>query len=72
MSILEKEKGSITIFVITAMLMFIIIAFAIFFNISNKNISQEAEIEKIQEEYGEDINNINEIYENQLQNSNNT
>ena len=52
--------------------MFIIIAFAIFYNISNKNISQEAEIEKIQEEYSEDINNINEIYENQLQNSNNT
>ena len=72
MSILKKEKGSITIFVIVAMLMFIVIAFAIFFNIRNKNISQETEIEKIQEEYGEDINNINEIYENQLQNSNNT
>ncbi len=69
---MKKEKGSITIFVIVAMLMFIVIAFAIFFNISNKNISQETEIEKIQEEYGEDINNINEIYENQLQNSNNT
>lgn len=69
---MKKEKGSITIFVIVAMLMFIVIAFAIFFNISNKNISQETEIEKIQEEYGEDINNINEIHENQLQNSNNT
>lgn len=69
---MKKEKESITIFVIVAMLMFIVIAFAIFFNISNKNISQETEIEKIQEEYGEDINNINEIYENQLQNSNNT
>ena len=69
---MKKENGSITIFVMIAMLTFIIIAFAIFLNESNKKVNQETEIDKIQEEYGENINNINEIYENQLQKSNNT
>lgn len=55
-----------------AMLTFIIIAFVIFLNESNKKVNQETEIDKIQEEYGENINNINEIYKNQLQKSNNT
>ena len=69
---MKKENGSITIFVMIAMLTFIIIAFVIFLNESNKKVNQETEIDKIQEEYGENINNINEIYKNQLQKSNNT
>lgn len=68
---LKKESGSITLFVLIAMIIFLIIAFAVFFNINNKKTSQNDEIEKIQEDYSDDINYINEIYENEVQNLNN-
>ena len=42
-----------------------------FFNINSKKINQNAEIEKIQEDYSEDVNHIDEIYENEVQNLNN-
>lgn len=68
---LKKENGSITLFVLIAMIIFLIIAFAVFFNINNKKTSQDDEIEKIQEDYSDDINYINEIYENEVENLNN-
>ena len=68
---MKKEKGSITLFILIAILIFLIIVFAVFFNINSKKINQNAEIEKIQEDYSEDENHIDEIYENEVQNLNN-
>ena len=68
---MKKEKGSITLFILIAILIFLIIVFAVFFNINSKKINQNAEIEKIQEDYSEDVNHIDEIYENEVQNLNN-
>lgn len=62
---INKEQGSITVFVLISMLFFIIILVGLFTNISNKVAKQEREINRIQQSYRqEDINKIyNEKYE---------
>ena len=59
---LKNEKGSITLFVLLAILFFVIIVFGLFISSSNKNVIQSSELDKIKEEYQESINNINQIY----------
>ena len=44
----NKEKGAITLFVLLAMLFFLIVIFSIFIASSNRQQSQTSEIDKIQ------------------------
>ena len=60
--IFKSEKGSITLFVLLAILFFLIVIFSLFMNSSNKNVIQNSEIDKIKEEYQESVNNIDQIY----------
>ena len=61
---LKSEKGSITIFVLTTMLVVLGVIFINFFTLMNKNNAQLAEIEKIQEEYNKtaDMGTMEELY----------
>ena len=45
--ILKSEKGSITLFVILAILFFLIVVFSVFMSSSNKNRIQASELDKI-------------------------
>ena len=60
--ILKNEKGSITVFVLLAILFFLIVVFSVFMSSSNKNRIQISELDKIKQEYEKDLNNIDEIY----------
>ena len=57
---LKNEKGSITIFVLTAMLFFLIVIAGIFIFYSNKAVNHEKTMSGIKDEYSAD--NIDEIY----------
>lgn len=61
---LRNEKGSITLFVLLAMLFFLIVIFGMFMTSSNKNSIQVSELDKIKKEYGESVDNIDQIYAN--------
>ena len=61
-----NEKGSITLFVLIAILLFVFVLFSIFFAQGNKKQTNDNSVDKIEEQYNQDINNINEIYEEQL------
>lgn len=60
--LLKNEKGSITLFVLLAILFFLIVIFSLFITSSNKNTIQSSEIDKIKEEYQESVDNIDQIY----------
>ena len=62
----KNEKGSITLFVLLAMLFFTAILLTAYVKISNTAITQEEDIVRIKEIYEQDINNTQEIY-NQIQ-----
>ena len=62
----SKETGSITLFVLLAMLFFLIVIFSMFMSSSNKYLSQTSEIDKIKEEYEQSVNNIDQIYNETL------
>ncbi len=62
----KQENGAITLFVLLAMLFFIIIIFSIFMISSNKKQSQTSEIDKIKERYGDSVNNIDQLYNEAL------
>ena len=62
----SKETGAITLFVLLAMLFFLIVIFSMFMSSSNKYLSQTSEIDKIKEEYEQSVNNIDQIYNETL------
>ena len=62
----SKETGAITLFVLLAMLFFLIVIFSMFMSSSNKYLSQTYEIDKIKEEYEQSVNNIDQIYNETL------
>lgn len=62
-NLLSKENGAITLFVLLALLFFMIVILSLFLSSSNKNLSQASEIDKIQEEYAESVNHIDQIYD---------
>ena len=62
----SKETGAITLFVLLAMLFFLIVIFSMFMSSSNKYLSQTSEIDKIKEEYEQSVNNIHQIYNETL------
>ena len=57
----SKETGAITLFVLLAMLFFLIVIFSMFMSSSNKYLSQTSEIDKIKEEYEQSVNNIDKL-----------
>ena len=61
--VFKSEKGSITLFVLLAILFFLIVIFSVFINSSNKNRIQLAELDKIKQEYDKTLEGIDKIYE---------
>lgn len=56
---IKEQKGSITLFVLTSMLFFVIVVVAVYVNTNYKVQAQQRELEKIQQTYQkEDINDI--------------
>ena len=62
----RKENGAITLFVLLAMLFFLIVIFSVFISTSNKKQSQISEIDEIKKEYEQYVNNIDAIYNSVL------
>lgn len=62
----RKENGAITLFVLLAMLFFLIVIFSVFISTSNKKQSQISEIDEIKKEYEQSVNNIDAIYNSVL------
>ncbi len=58
----HKENGSITLFILLAILFFLIVIFSIFVASSNKQQSQNSEIDKIKKEYAQSVHDIDQIY----------
>ena len=48
---LGKEKGAITLFLLLAMLFFLIVLFSLFISTGNKSLSQTSEVDKIKDEW---------------------
>ena len=62
----KKQKGSITLFVLISVLFFIIIAIAIYTQISNKTIAQERELDNIKEKYEVTDEDLEQEYEEEI------
>ena len=61
----KNECGSVTLFVLIAMIFFLIIGLSIFMSNMNNSVSQERDIKKIQKEYDRDSGKLDEIYDNE-------
>ena len=62
----KSEKGSITIFVLTTMLVIVAVIFTYYFSMMNKSNSQAAELSKIQEEYNQSTYAMEQAYNGSL------
>ena len=60
---IRNEKGSITLYVLVAMMLMCFVVIGVYMNASNRKANQMKELEKIKEEYERENNNIDEIYE---------
>lgn len=60
----KSEKGGVTIYVLSAMVILIIALISIYVSLNNKQMAQLDVAEQIKSLYEEDINNMNEIYDN--------
>ena len=67
MSKVKNEKGSITIFVLSTMLVVLGVIFVAYFSMMNKLSSQEDEIRKIYEEYNVSDDEMKQIYDETLE-----
>ena len=59
----KSERGSITIFVLSTMLLVIGVVFVSYFSMMNKSASQAVELNKIQGEYNQTDSDMAQIYE---------
>ena len=59
-----SEKGSVTLFVLIAILFFLLISLNVYSSNKNKIMAQKAEIQAIEENYNKDLDKMDEIYEN--------
>ena len=66
----NKEQGSITLFTIISIIFFLIISVGIYINISNKSGTQVSEISKIKSEYEISKEQMDEKYEEVVNNIN--
>ena len=58
----NKEKGSITVFVLSTMLVVVAVIFTYYFSMMNKSSSQAAQLERIQEEYNQSNSMMDQAY----------
>ena len=58
----NKEKGSITLFVLIGIIFILIILGVIYFSRQNKSIAQEKEIRQIEKSYNINTNDLSEEY----------
>ena len=58
----KKENGAITLFVLLAMLFFLIVIFSVFVTSSNKEQSQVSDVDQIKQEYEQSVDNIDQTY----------
>ena len=61
--IFKSENGAVTLFVLIAILFFLIVIFGMYVRSSSKNQVQISEMEKVQKEYQKDVDNIDQIYD---------
>lgn len=59
-----SEKGSVTLFILIAIIFFLIVSLNVYSSNKNKLIAQTEEIKAIEENYNKDLENMDEIYEN--------
>ena len=62
----QKQRGSITLFVLISVLFFIVIAIATYTQISNKATAQEKELNNIEEKYEVTDDEIEDEYNEQI------
>ena len=60
----KNQEGSITIFVLTAMLLFLVVIAGVFVFYSNNVNDQQREVSRIQNQYSAD--NIDQVYNNEI------
>ena len=60
---LKKENGSVTLFVLIAMIFFLIVCFFIYTNSNNKKVSQMKELEQLKKNYESTAEEIESKYE---------
>lgn len=58
------ERGSVTLFVLIAMIFFLTVGIAVLISSMNNNIAQKRDVKKIQNEYS-NLGNPGQIYEEQ-------
>ena len=59
----KDEKGSITVFVLSTMLVVVGVVFTMYFSMMNKTASQKQQLEKIQEEYNQSNTMMQQVYD---------
>ena len=63
---LKEERGSITVFILSTMLVIVAVIFTIYFSKMNKISSQEEALDKMQEEYNQNTDDMKQIYEESI------
>lgn len=66
---LKQEKGSATLFVLLAMLFFVMYLVGMYIYSSNAEATQLEEMQVIKETYEQGVNDIDDIYETLIQNN---
>ena len=59
----KDEKGSITVFVLSTMLVVVGVVFTMYFSMKNKTASQKEQLEKIEEEYNQSSTMMQQVYD---------
>lgn len=59
----KSERGSITVFVLSTMLLVVGVIFTYYFSMMNKVSSQNAQLEKIQQEYNQSNDMMEQVYD---------
>ena len=66
--ILKNNSGSVTLFVLIAMIFFLIVCFFIYTSSNNKKVSQMRELEQLKKNYESPIDEIDDKYEDIVNN----
>lgn len=61
---IKSERGSITVFVIVAFIFCMAILINLYWTSTNSQVTVLQAEQRLKEIYGEDVNNIDEIYDN--------
>lgn len=64
----NSEKGSITVFVLSTMIVIVGAVFSMYFSMVNKSNNQEKQLEKIESEYNQSNETMKQIYEDIINN----